>query len=121
MNTAKAATDKDKRARELMKAVQTAGADLPYLPLGWAQTATVLSKEIVLLDQGPFAFIGPWATAPCRRRLHVRRPVRPCGRCVPHRTGRAAGTAIRCRDRGIRRGFARYAAAVRLCADLRDR
>ncbi|MEE4495690.1 ABC transporter substrate-binding protein [Streptomyces sp. BE230] len=62
LNTAKSATDKDVRARELMKAVQTAGADLPYLPLWWAQTASAFSKEFVLLDQGPFAFIGPWAT-----------------------------------------------------------
>ncbi|MEV7953143.1 ABC transporter substrate-binding protein [Streptomyces sp. NPDC088141] len=62
LDTAKSATDKDIRARELMKAVRTAGVDLPYLPLWWAQTATALSKEIVLLDQGPFSFIGPWAT-----------------------------------------------------------
>lgn len=62
LDTAKSATDKDVRARELMKAVQTAGADLPYLPLWWAQTASAFSKEFVLLDQGPFTFIGPWAT-----------------------------------------------------------
>ncbi|WP_327712936.1 ABC transporter substrate-binding protein [Streptomyces sp. NBC_00464] len=62
LNTAKSATDKDVRARELMTAVQTAGADLPYLPLWWAQTASAFSKEFMLLDQGPFAFIGPWAT-----------------------------------------------------------
>ncbi|MER5274991.1 ABC transporter substrate-binding protein [Streptomyces sp. NPDC002809] len=62
LDTAKSATDKDVRARELMKAVQTAGNDLPYLPLWWAQTASAFSKEFVLLDQGPFAFIGPWAT-----------------------------------------------------------
>ncbi|MEU9090901.1 ABC transporter substrate-binding protein [Streptomyces sp. NPDC048428] len=62
LDTAKSATDKDVRARELMKAVQTAGTDLPYLPLWWAQTASAFSKEFVLLDQGPFAFIGPWAT-----------------------------------------------------------
>ncbi|MEU9953718.1 ABC transporter substrate-binding protein [Streptomyces sp. NPDC047939] len=62
LDTAKSATDKDVRARELMKAVQTAGADLPYLPLWWARTASAFSKEFVLLDQGPFAFIGPWAT-----------------------------------------------------------
>ncbi|WP_413754165.1 hypothetical protein NRF20_40090 [Streptomyces sp. R-74717] len=34
-------------------------------------------------------------------------------------SGRAARAAVRCR--GIRHGFARCAAAVRLCADLRDR
>lgn len=62
LDTAKSATDKDVRARELMKAVQTAGTDLPYLPLWWAQTASAFSKEFVLPDQGPFAFIGPWAT-----------------------------------------------------------
>ncbi|MEW2175505.1 ABC transporter substrate-binding protein [Streptomyces sp. NPDC005406] len=62
LDTAKSATDQEVRARELMKAVQTAGADLPYLPLWWAQTASAFSKEYVLLDQGPFAFIGPWAT-----------------------------------------------------------
>ncbi|MEU9205356.1 ABC transporter substrate-binding protein [Streptomyces sp. NPDC048332] len=62
LDTAKSATDKDVRARELMKAVQTAGADLPYLPLWWARTASAFAKEFVLLDQGPFAFIGPWAT-----------------------------------------------------------
>ncbi|TXS42973.1 ABC transporter substrate-binding protein [Streptomyces sp. OR43] len=62
LDTAKSATDKDVRARELMKAVQTAGADLPYLPLWWARTASAFSEEYVLLDQGPFAFIGPWAT-----------------------------------------------------------
>ncbi|MFI6858459.1 ABC transporter substrate-binding protein [Streptomyces sp. NPDC050421] len=62
LDTAKSATDKDVRARELMKAVRTAGADVPYLPLWWAQTASAFSKEFVLLDQGPFAFIGPWAT-----------------------------------------------------------
>ncbi|MFE9814269.1 ABC transporter substrate-binding protein [Streptomyces sp. NPDC005773] len=62
LDTAKSATDKDVRARELMKAVQTAGADLPYLPLWWARTASAFSKEFVLPDQGPFAFIGPWAT-----------------------------------------------------------
>ncbi|MGW2652293.1 ABC transporter substrate-binding protein [Streptomyces sp. NPDC001478] len=62
LDTAKSATDKNVRAKELMKAVQTAGADLPYLPLWWAQTASALSKRYVLLDQGPFAFIGPWAT-----------------------------------------------------------
>lgn len=62
LDTAKSATDKTVRARELMKAVQTAGAELPYLPLWWAQTASAFSEEFVLLDQGPFAFIGPWAT-----------------------------------------------------------
>ncbi|WP_285571293.1 ABC transporter substrate-binding protein [Streptomyces sp. RTGN2] len=62
LDTAKTATDKDVRARELMKAVRTAGAELPYLPLWWAQTASAFSEEFVLLDQGPFAFIGPWAT-----------------------------------------------------------
>lgn len=62
LDTAKSATDKTVRARELMKAVQTAGAELPYLPLWWAQTASAFSQEFVLLDQGPFAFIGPWAT-----------------------------------------------------------
>ncbi|MFE6973273.1 ABC transporter substrate-binding protein [Streptomyces sp. NPDC057682] len=62
LDTAKSATDRSVRAKELMKAVQTAGAELPYLPLWWAQTASALSKRYVLLDQGPFAFIGPWAT-----------------------------------------------------------
>lgn len=62
LNTAKASADKDVRARELMDAVRTAGADLPYLPLWWAKTATALSGEFVLPDQGPFTFIGPWAT-----------------------------------------------------------
>ncbi|MFF1923625.1 ABC transporter substrate-binding protein [Streptomyces sp. NPDC058221] len=62
LDTAKASADKDVRARELMNAVRTAGADLPYLPLWWAKTATALSKEIVLPDPGPFTFIGPWAT-----------------------------------------------------------
>lgn len=45
-----------------MKALTTAGPDLPYLPLWWAQTATALSPAHVLLEPGPFAFIGPWAT-----------------------------------------------------------
>ncbi|MFB7217935.1 ABC transporter substrate-binding protein [Streptomyces sp. NPDC056227] len=62
LDTAKSATDRDVRGRELMKALQTAGADLPYLPLWWAQTATALAEDFVLLEQGPFAFIGPWAT-----------------------------------------------------------
>ncbi|MFF9348874.1 ABC transporter substrate-binding protein [Streptomyces sp. NPDC014734] len=62
LDTAKSATDREVRARELMTAVRTAGADLPYLPLWWAQTATALSRRIVLPDQGPFTFIGPWAT-----------------------------------------------------------
>ncbi|MEK8142728.1 hypothetical protein NKH18_12405 [Streptomyces sp. M10(2022)] len=45
-----------------MTAVQAAGSDLPYLPLWWAQTATALSEDFVLLEPGPYASIGPWAT-----------------------------------------------------------
>ncbi len=60
--TAKKSTDPAERGRLLMKTVTEAAADLPYLPLWWARTATALSKEYVLLEQGPYAFIGPWAT-----------------------------------------------------------
>ncbi|MCQ4213410.1 ABC transporter substrate-binding protein [Streptomyces longispororuber] len=62
LDRAKKATDKDERAALLMKAVQAAGTDLPYLPLWWAQTASALSDTYVLLEPGPFALIGPWAT-----------------------------------------------------------
>ncbi|TWV43430.1 ABC transporter substrate-binding protein [Streptomyces misionensis] len=62
LDSAKADTDKARRAGKLMTAVRTAGDDLPYLPLWWGQTATALSKDIVLQQPGPFAFVGPWAT-----------------------------------------------------------
>ncbi|MGW0856848.1 ABC transporter substrate-binding protein [Streptomyces sp. NPDC002690] len=62
LNSAKESTVPAERGTLLMKAVQKAGADLPYLPLWWAQTATALSEDFVLLEQGPYAFIGPWAT-----------------------------------------------------------
>ncbi|MFJ4623907.1 ABC transporter substrate-binding protein [Streptomyces sp. NPDC088812] len=65
VNTALAAarrtTDRAERGRHLMTAVETAAAALPYLPLWWAQTATALSKDLVLEEPGPFALIGPWA------------------------------------------------------------
>ncbi|MEW2624951.1 ABC transporter substrate-binding protein [Streptomyces sp. NPDC048106] len=61
LDSAKSDTDKASRAGKLMTAVRTAGDDLPYLPLWWGQTATALSKDIVLQQPGPFAFVGPWA------------------------------------------------------------
>ncbi|MGW0786435.1 ABC transporter substrate-binding protein [Streptomyces sp. NPDC002913] len=62
LDSAKKSTDPAERGKLLMKAVQEAGPDLPYLPLWWARSATALSKDIVLLEQGPYALIGPWAT-----------------------------------------------------------
>jgi peptide/nickel transport system substrate-binding protein len=62
LDRAKRTTDKAERARLLMKAAQRAGADLPYLPLWWSQTANALARDYVLLEPGPFAFVGPWAT-----------------------------------------------------------
>ncbi|MGI5440208.1 ABC transporter substrate-binding protein [Streptomyces shenzhenensis] len=62
LDRAKTETDPGRRGRDLMEALTTAGPDLPYLPLWWAQTATALSAAHVLLEPGPFAFIGPWAT-----------------------------------------------------------
>jgi peptide/nickel transport system substrate-binding protein len=62
LDAAKTDTDPASRGEKLLTAVTTAAADLPYLPLWWAQTATALSRDIVLEKPGPFAFVGPWAT-----------------------------------------------------------
>ncbi|MER5748448.1 ABC transporter substrate-binding protein [Streptomyces sp. NPDC002088] len=59
---AKSSTEAATRGRDLMSALQTSGADLPYLPLWWAQTASAFSRKLVLTETGPYAFIGPWAT-----------------------------------------------------------
>ncbi|WP_329173019.1 ABC transporter substrate-binding protein [Streptomyces sp. NBC_01477] len=61
LTAATTATDKAERGRFLLDAVKAAAADLPYLPLWWAQTATALSKDIVLEQPGAFALVGPWA------------------------------------------------------------
>ncbi|MFJ8860137.1 ABC transporter substrate-binding protein [Streptomyces sp. NPDC102451] len=59
---AREATDPAARGAHLMTAVTTSAADLPYLPLWWAQTATAFSKDLVFEEPGPFALVGPWAT-----------------------------------------------------------
>ncbi|NED89912.1 ABC transporter substrate-binding protein, partial [Streptomyces sp. SID11233] len=59
LDRAKTDTDPGTRGKDLMKALTTAAPDLPYLPLWWAQTATALSSAHVLLEPGPFGFIGP--------------------------------------------------------------
>ncbi|MFD7131659.1 ABC transporter substrate-binding protein [Streptomyces sp. NPDC059894] len=58
---ARTTTDRTERGKHLLTAVRTAAADLPYLPLWWAQTATALSQDLVLEQPGAFALIGPWA------------------------------------------------------------
>ncbi|WP_431032024.1 ABC transporter substrate-binding protein [Streptomyces sp. P6-2-1] len=62
LDRARTDTDPRTRGKDLMRAITTAGPDLPYLPLWWARTATALSSAHVLLEPGPFGFIGPWAT-----------------------------------------------------------
>ena len=59
---ATADTDTATRGRELMAALQASGADLPYLPLWWARTASAFSDKLVVTETGPYAYIGPWAT-----------------------------------------------------------
>ncbi|MFF8690641.1 ABC transporter substrate-binding protein [Streptomyces sp. NPDC015144] len=60
--TARKTVDPAVRGTHLMTAVTAAAADLPYLPLWWAQTATAFSKDLVFEEPGPFALVGPWAT-----------------------------------------------------------
>ncbi|MFF2728895.1 ABC transporter substrate-binding protein [Streptomyces sp. NPDC058008] len=59
---ARKTVDPSVRGAHLMTAVTASSADLPYLPLWWAQTATALSKDLVFEETGPFALVGPWAT-----------------------------------------------------------
>ena len=59
---ARKTVDPAARGAHLMTAVTASAADLPYLPLWWAQTATAFSKDLVFEQPGPFALIGPWAT-----------------------------------------------------------
>ncbi|MEU9062198.1 ABC transporter substrate-binding protein [Streptomyces sp. NPDC048430] len=59
---ARKTTDPAARGAHLMTAVTAAAADLPYLPLWWAQTATAFSEDLVFEEPGPFALVGPWAT-----------------------------------------------------------
>lgn len=59
---ARTTVDPTARGAHLMTAVTAAAADLPYLPLWWAQTATAFSKDLVFEEPGPFALVGPWAT-----------------------------------------------------------
>ncbi|MFD6278612.1 ABC transporter substrate-binding protein [Streptomyces sp. NPDC060209] len=59
---ARKTVDPAARGAHLMTAVTASAADLPYLPLWWAQTATALSKDLVFEEPGPFALVGPWAT-----------------------------------------------------------
>jgi peptide/nickel transport system substrate-binding protein len=59
---ATASTDAAARGKDLMSALQASGADLPYLPLWWAKTASAFSHKLVVTQTGPYAYIGPWAT-----------------------------------------------------------
>ncbi|MFF7330011.1 ABC transporter substrate-binding protein [Streptomyces sp. NPDC008150] len=62
LTAAKGETDEATRGRQLLSAVRSSAAELPYLPLWWAQTATALSDDLVLEEPGAFTFVGPWAT-----------------------------------------------------------